>query len=131
MRWMCFLLASLSLLAAPERRTESRLKDVARLQGVAVDTAQYQRKRDLLCSLLKDLGYSFVRPEGAFYLFPRSPVEDDVQFVHDLLQERILVVPGSGFGRSGHFRIAYCVDDAVITGAADGFSRVAKKYGLR
>jgi aspartate aminotransferase len=104
---------------------------IARLQGVSVDTSLYQRKRDLLCGMLKDLGYSFVLPEGAFYLFPRSPIDDDVQFVQDLLQENILVVPGSGFGRSGHFRISYCVDDAVITGAADGFARVAKKYGLR
>jgi len=104
---------------------------IARLQGVSVDARVYQRKRDLLCCMLKDLGYSFVLPEGAFYLFPRSPVEDDVRFVQDLLQERILVVPGSGFGGPGHFRIAYCVDDAVITGAADGFRRVAQKYGLR
>ena len=50
--------------------------------------------------------------------------------VQDLLQENILVVPGSGFGRSGHFRISYCVDDAVITGSAEGFERVAKKYGM-
>ena len=104
---------------------------IARLQGLSVDASIYQRKRDLLCGMLKDLGYSFVLPEGAFYLFPRSPIDDDVQFVQDLLQEQILVVPGTGFGRSGHFRIAYCVNDAVITGAADGFARVAKKYGLR
>ncbi len=104
---------------------------IACLQGVTVDTSFYQRKRDLLCELLKDMGYSFVRPEGAFYLFPRSPIDDDVQFVQDLQEEKILVVPGSGFGRSGHFRISYCVDDAVITGAAAGFKRVAKKYGLR
>ena len=104
---------------------------IARLQGSSVDASIYQRKRDLLCGMLKDLGYSFVLPEGAFYLFPRSPIDDDVQFVQDLLQEQILVVPGTGFGRSGHFRIAYCVNDAVITGAADGFARVAKKYGLR
>jgi aspartate aminotransferase len=103
---------------------------IARLQGATVETLLYQHKRDLLCGLLKDLGYSFVRPEGAFYLFPRSPIDDDVQFVQDLQQEQILVVPGSGFGRSGHFRISYCVDDAVITGAAEGFKRVAKKYGL-
>ncbi len=105
-------------------------RTIARLQGVSVDTSLYQRKRDLLCDMLTDQGYRFVRPEGAFYLFPRAPIEDDVQFVRDLLQERILVVPGSGFGRSGHFRIAYCVDDTVITGACDGFKRVAQKYGL-
>jgi aspartate aminotransferase len=104
---------------------------IARLQGSSVDASIYQRKRDLLCGMLNDLGYSFVLPEGAFYLFPRSPIDDDVQFVQDLLQERILVVPGSGFGRSGHFRISYCVDDAVITGSAEGFARVAKKYGLQ
>jgi aspartate aminotransferase len=104
---------------------------IAQLQGITVDTTRYQHKRDLLCGLLKDLGYNFVRPEGAFYLFPRTPIDDDVQFVRELLQENILVVPGSGFGRAGHFRIAYCVDDAVISGAADGFERVAEKYGLR
>jgi aspartate aminotransferase len=95
---------------------------IARLQGSGVDASIYQRKRDLLCGMLKDLGYSFVLPEGAFYLFPSAPIDDDVQFVQDLLQEQILVVPGSGFGRSGHFR---------ITGATEGFARVAKKYGLR
>ena len=103
---------------------------IARLQGATVETSLYQHKRDLLCGMLENLGYSFIRPEGAFYLFPRSPIDDDVQFVQDLQQEQILVVPGSGFGRSGHFRISYCVDDAVITGAAEGFKRVAKKYGL-
>jgi len=103
---------------------------IARLQGTTVDTTLYQNKRDLLCGLLGDMGYNFVRPEGAFYLFPESPIEDDVQFVQDLQEEKILVVPGSGFGRSGHFRISYCVDDAVITGSAEGFERVARKYGL-
>jgi len=101
---------------------------VQRLQGFAVDVSQYRRKRDLLCDILESIGYQFVKPQGAFYLFPRTPLEDDVAFVQELLAERILCVPGSGFGCPGHFRIAYCVDDSVIQGAAAGFAKVGRKY---
>jgi aspartate aminotransferase len=100
---------------------------VRHLQGLSVDITFYRRKRDRLCELLGGMGYLFHKPEGAFYLFPKAPV-DDVQFVMELQQERILVVPGSGFGCPGYFRIAYCVDDRMIEGAAEGFARVAKKY---
>jgi aspartate aminotransferase len=100
---------------------------VRRLQGVAVNVEAYQRKRDRLCDMLSELGYTFTRPEGAFYLFPQAPV-DDVAFVRELQEERILAVPGSGFGGPGCFRLAYCVDDAVIEGAAEGFARIARKY---
>jgi aspartate aminotransferase len=99
----------------------------AQLQGVSVDAGVYQRKRDLLCDMLGELGYEFQKPEGAFYLFPKTPI-DDVEFVRELLAERILVVPGSGFGRAGHFRIAYCVADSTIERSRDGFARVAEKY---
>lgn len=101
---------------------------VARLQGEQVDVSAYARKRELLCDGLADCGYDFVRPPGAFYLFPRTPVPDDVSFVRELQEELILVVPGSGFGGPGHFRIAFCVDDAVITGAMPGFKKVMEKY---
>jgi len=99
----------------------------AQLQGVSVDTGIYQRKRDLLCGMLSELGYEFVLPGGAFYLFPKSPI-DDVEFVKELQAERILVVPGSGFGRANHFRISYCVADETIERSRDGFARVAEKY---
>ena len=99
----------------------------AQLQGVSVDPGVYQRKRDMLCDMLGELGYQFVKPEGAFYLFPKTPI-DDVEFVRELLAERILVVPGSGFGRAGHFRISYCVADSTIERSRDGFARVAEKY---
>ncbi|HIC86380.1 MAG TPA: aminotransferase class I/II-fold pyridoxal phosphate-dependent enzyme, partial [Desulfobacterales bacterium] len=59
--------------------------------------------------------------------FPKSPIEDDVQFVAELQEENILVVPGSGFGGPGHFRIAYCVADEVIERALPGFERVFNK----
>jgi aspartate aminotransferase len=77
------------------------------------------------------MGYELVRPQGAFYIFPRSPIEDDVAFVQALQQKRILTVPGSGFGTPGHFRIAYCVEDRTIENAIAGFREVAKQYGLR
>ncbi len=101
---------------------------VARIQGVQVDTSAYARKRDLLCNGLAECGYDFVKPPGAFYLFPRSPIPDDVAFVQELQKELILVVPGSGFGGPGHFRIAFCVEDETITGAMPGFKKVMEKY---
>ncbi len=101
---------------------------IASCQGSSADISAYARKRDLLCSGLEECGYDFVKPPGAFYLFPKTPVSDDVAFVKELQKELILVVPGSGFGGPGHFRIAYCVDDRTITNAMPGFRRVMKKF---
>ena len=101
---------------------------VARLQGASVDVSEYDRKRRLLCKGLAECGYDFVMPPGAFYLFPRSPIPDDIAFVKTLLEELILVVPGSGFGGPGHFRISYCVDVQTIIGAMPGFKRALAKY---
>jgi aspartate aminotransferase len=101
---------------------------VARLQGATADIEAYRRKRDLLCDGLGAMGYEFVKPAGTFYLFPRSPIPDDVEFVQALKAERILAVPGSGFHGPGHFRIAYCVEDAVIRKAMPGFERAIRNY---
>ncbi len=100
---------------------------IARLLDQRVDISVYQRRRDILCEAFSSFGYEFVRPEGAFYLFPRTPVEDDVAFVAQLQEENILTVPGSGFGGPGHFRIAYCVSDDVIERALPGFEKAIKK----
>ena len=100
---------------------------LTRLQGVTVNVLEYKWKRDKLCQGLADAGYSFFKPEGAFYLFPKSPIPDDVKFVNILLRENILAVPGTGFGTPGHFRLAYCVEDRVIEGSLDGFQRAIKK----
>jgi len=100
------------------------------LQGVSVDATDYQRKGDYLYSQLTELGYSVVKPQGAFYLFPRSPIEDDVAFVNALQEWNVLTVPGRGFGTPGHFRISYCVEDWVLEGAIEGFARAAEKFGL-
>ena len=98
------------------------------LQGACVDTGVYEAKRDLLCDGLAACGYEFVRPKGAFYLFPKSPVADDVAFVKALQEALILTVPGRGFGAPGFFRIAFCVDDQTIKKAMSGFERVRKKF---
>lgn len=101
---------------------------VSGLLEESVDISVYQKKRDTLCEGLSSCGYDIVKPEGAFYLFPSTPIDDDVAFVAELQDENILTVPGSGFGGPGHFRISYCVPDEVIEGALPGFERVIKKY---
>lgn len=101
---------------------------IVNLQGAQVEVEQYKRKRDLLCAGLAALGYKFDKPEGAFYLFPQSPIEDDILFVKALLQERIIVVPGSGFLGPGFFRISYCVEDQTITNSMEGFGKVMKQF---
>ena len=101
---------------------------VKTLQGLTVDVADYQRKRDYLYNSLTDLGYSVIKPQGAFYLFPKSPLDDDVSFV-DVLQEwKVLTVPGKGFVTHGHFRISYCVQDWVLEGAVQGFAQAADRF---
>jgi len=100
------------------------------LLEVTVDISAYQRKRDFLWEHLTRMGYWVVRPQGAFYMFPRSPLPDDQQFVRMLQEERVLVTPGSGFGTPGYFRISYSVEDWVLEGALEGFSRVARRCGL-
>jgi aspartate aminotransferase len=95
-----------------------------------VDIQQYQDKRDLFYNGLKAAGYRVVKPQGAFYLFPKAPIEDDVAFIKELQAKRILVVPGRGFGKPGYFRIAYCVDKKMIEAALPGFKEVARKHGL-
>ena len=101
---------------------------IARLLNSSVDVSVYQKKRDLLSNALTSMGYQLVKPEGAFYLFPRTPVEDDVAFVTALQKENILTVPGTGFGGPGHFRIAYCVSDQVIEKSLPGFERTIKNF---
>jgi len=94
---------------------------VARLGGVSVDMSVYKNRRDLLMSGLESAGYDFARPEGAFYIFCKSPIPDDVAFVGHLQKFNVLTVPGSGFGGPGYFRIAYCVSEGVIQRAAPKF----------
>ncbi len=104
---------------------------IRKTSGLHVESAEYERRRDLLCRGMKDAGYNFIRPEGAFYLFPESPAPEEIPFVQELLKEGVLVVPGTGFGRSGHFRIAFCVEERVIENALPVFERVLARATTR
>jgi aspartate aminotransferase len=104
---------------------------VASLQKNSVNIRAYEERRDLFYNALTAFGYHVVKPQGAFYLFPKAPIEDEVAFTKELQEKRILVVPGRGFGKPGHFRIAYCVDKKKIEKALPGFKEVAEKYNLK
>lgn len=103
---------------------------VASLQDESVDIAAYQEKRDLLVNELTALGFDMVVPDGAFYLFPRSPLPDDVAFVKMAQKHHILLVPGAGFGAPGFFRIAYCVDTSIIRRSLPAWGELAREAGL-
>jgi len=103
---------------------------VAKLQDESVDIAGYQAKRDLLVSELTGMGFSMVKPDGAFYLFPKSPLSDDVEFVKLAQKHHILLVPGAGFGAPGFFRIAYCVDKGIIERSLPAWRALAREVGL-
>jgi aspartate aminotransferase len=102
---------------------------VGKFQRNSVSIEDYQKKRDVLYDTLVQAGFECVKPMGAFYLFPKSPIPDELEFVRTLQQEeRIMVVPGRGFGSKGYFRIAYCVPMDKILNALDGFKRIGKRY---
>ncbi len=103
---------------------------VAGLQRESVDIAEYQEKRDLLYNELTALGFKMVKPQGAFYLFPKSPLPDDVEFVKAAQKYNILLVPGSGFGAPGFFRISYCIDKQIIVNSLPAFKALATELGL-
>ena len=94
---------------------------VAKLNDVSVDCGIYARRRALFRNILDDAGFEYLDPKGAFYFFPKSPIEDDVAFCGLLQEQKILAVPGQGFGTPGHFRLAFSVPDDVIERSADGF----------
>tara|TARA_B100000470_G_scaffold177260_1_gene141529 strand:- start:61 stop:1212 length:1152 start_codon:yes stop_codon:yes gene_type:complete len=101
---------------------------IAHLQDTTIDVRIYEKKRDYLYKELTNMGYSLIKPQGAFYMFPKSPIEDDVQFTEELKENRVLVVPGRGFGLPGYFRISYCMEDATIKGSLEGLEKTISKY---
>jgi aspartate aminotransferase len=121
----CFVLANriLGFVNAPALMQ----RVVTHLQGDCVDVRMYEARRDLFCQGLADAGYELLKPRGAFYLFPKSPVADEISFARSLQEENILVVPGTGFGSPGYFRIAYCVGKKTIESAIPGFARARER----
>jgi len=87
-----------------------------------IDSGVYQRRRDLLCDNLARIGYDLAKPEGSFYVFPRTPIADDIAFVRILARHGVLAVPGTGFGRAGYIRLSLTVPTEMIERSFDGFA---------
>ena len=103
---------------------------IARSLGSEVDVNIYKRNRDLLYNHLIKLGFTCIKPEGAFYLFPRTPIEDDKKFCQDAKQFNLLLVPGSTFGCPGHVRLSYCISYEKIEKSLEAFDKLAKLYSM-
>ncbi|GAB4361396.1 MAG: pyridoxal phosphate-dependent aminotransferase [Deltaproteobacteria bacterium] len=101
---------------------------VADLQEVPADMSVYRENRDRLLGTLTDAGFRVVPPGGAFYLFPASPGDDEMEFLAAAREEGILLVPGTGFGRRGYFRIAFCVAPEVVRGSLPGWKRLGERF---
>jgi len=98
---------------------------IARTLGAEVDVNMYKRNRDLLYNHLISLGFECIKPQGAFYLFPKTLIEDDKKFAQIAKKYNILLVPGSAFGCPGHCRIAYCVDYNKMEQSLEAFTKLA------
>lgn len=105
-------------------------KVIAENLEVAVDTAFYQEKRDILYNHIISVGFKCIKPQGAFYLFLKSPIADDAAFCKSALKYNLLIVPGSGFGCPEYARIAYCFDNSILKASLKAFTSLAEEYGL-
>ena len=103
-------------------------KLAAAICNTTVDLEIYRRRHDLMAEVLSAAGIEFTMPRGAFYFFPKAPGGDDGKFVDALFEEKILAVPGTGFGRAGYFRLSCAVDEQVIERSAAGFKRATEKF---
>jgi len=101
---------------------------VGRYQKNSVDVGDYRQRRDAIYSILVEAGFDVNLPDGTFYIFPKSPIVDDVELIRVMLEHRILAVPGVGFGRKGYFRIAYCVGMDVIENSRKAFLEVGALF---
>lgn len=104
---------------------------VAKCLDAKADVPYYDRNRNALYQGLKKLGFSCIKPEGAFYLFVKSPVEDEKVFCQAAKKYHILIVPGSSFACPGYVRIAYCVAYETIIRSMAGFEKLAEEFGLK
>ena len=102
-------------------------KLMAAALGSTVDVGVYDARRKAMAEVLDAAGYEYSMPKGAFYFFPKAPGGDDIAFVQKLKEQRVLAVPGTGFGFPGYFRLTFCVDEAIIRASADGFRKAVGK----
>ncbi len=101
---------------------------IARCIDAKVDVEIYNRNREVLYNNLTAFGYRCIKPQGTFYLFIEALGGDDLAFANAAKKYNILIVPGRSFGCPGYCRIAYCVDHSKVTGALEGFEKLAKEY---
>ena len=92
------------------------------------DISVYETNKTLLTKSLREMGYHVVEPQGTFYMFPRTIIPDDITFCEKAKDFNLLIVPGTGFGCSGHTRISYCVPTSRIEKSLDAFDKLAKFY---
>ena len=100
---------------------------VAEAPDATVPVAEYQAKRDILSGALSAMGYQLTPPRGSYYVFPQTPIPDDIAFIGILQEEGILAVPGTGFGRSGYMRLSLTIPRDQLERALPGFHRARKK----
>jgi len=100
---------------------------VAETADVTIDIGEYQAKRDRLCGALAGMGYELMPPEGSYYVFPRTPIPDDIAFIRMLQEEGILAVPGAGFGRSGYMRLSLTIPRRQLERSLAGFERALRR----
>ena len=103
-------------------------KVIGRCVDAEVDVAYYDRNRKTLYEGLTECGFTCVKPEGAFYLFVKSPVENEKEFCEAAKKYNILMVPGSSFACPGYVRLAYCVSYENIVNSMASFKELAKEY---
>ena len=103
---------------------------IKRCVNEKVNLEAYDKNRNLLYNSLRDLGFQCIKPEGAFYLFVKSPMEDEKEFVNLCKSHRVLVVPGTSFACPGYVRIAYCVSYEQIERSLPAFKEIAGECGL-
>ena len=106
-------------------------KVIARCLNAKVNIEAYDKNRKALYEGLTELGFECVKPEGAFYLFVKSPTEDENIFCETAKKHNILIVPGSSFGCAGYVRMAYCVSYDTIVNSLPKFAEVAKEMGVK
>jgi len=103
-------------------------KVVADALDAKVDIEDYKQKRDFLYSNLKRLGFECIKPQGAFYLFPQALIPDDIEFTQRALKYNLLLVPGSGFGCPGYFRLSYCISMETIVNSLPAWEKLVQEF---
>ncbi|QUI25588.1 pyridoxal phosphate-dependent aminotransferase [Vallitalea pronyensis] len=104
---------------------------IAKTLGVKVDLSVYEKNRNVLYEHLTQLGFGVLKPEGAFYLFMKTPIADDKQFCKDAKAFNLLLVPGSAFGCPGYVRLAYCIAHDTVMNSLPAFEKLWQSYDMK